>query len=168
MLCQIISPCYKHCQLFYKCWPNFVNLTFWTVSARVYSFHTSIPCDKTFPWVPLFFYHVTLTLEIDLLFGNFNFDNKFWTVGARINLFHMSIPCDKTFPWVLLFFTPWSWPWNLTYFLNNIKLFNYIFTVSARALIFHINILRQCLPVGTNNFDLMTLTLKLDLLFEIV
>ena len=27
---------------------------FWTVSARALIFHRSIPCDKTFPWVPLF------------------------------------------------------------------------------------------------------------------
>ena len=27
----------------------------WTVSARALIFHMSIPCDKTFPWVPLFF-----------------------------------------------------------------------------------------------------------------
>ena len=27
----------------------------WTVSARALIFHMSIPCNKTFPWVPLFF-----------------------------------------------------------------------------------------------------------------
>ena len=26
-----------------------------TVSARALIFHMSVPCDKTFPWVPLFF-----------------------------------------------------------------------------------------------------------------
>ena len=35
---------------------------FWTVSARTLIFHMNIPCDKTFPWVPLLFYPVTLTL----------------------------------------------------------------------------------------------------------
>ena len=38
--------------------PFFENLNlaynFWTVSARVFIFHLSIPCDKTFPWVPFF------------------------------------------------------------------------------------------------------------------
>ena len=33
---------------------NLVN-NFWTVSARALIFHMSIPCNKTFPWVPLFF-----------------------------------------------------------------------------------------------------------------
>ena len=28
---------------------------FWTVSARALKFHMSIPCDKTFLWIPLFF-----------------------------------------------------------------------------------------------------------------
>ena len=32
---------------------NFAN-NFWTVSARALIFHMNIPCDKTFPWVPLF------------------------------------------------------------------------------------------------------------------
>ena len=27
---------------------------FWTVSARALIFHMSIPCDKTFQWVPIF------------------------------------------------------------------------------------------------------------------
>ena len=30
-------------------------INFWTVSARALIFHMGIPCDKTFPWVPLFF-----------------------------------------------------------------------------------------------------------------
>ena len=33
---------------------NLAN-NFWTVSARALIFHMNIPCDKTFPWVPLFF-----------------------------------------------------------------------------------------------------------------
>ena len=33
---------------------NLAN-NFWTVSARALIFHMSIPCDKTFPWIPIFF-----------------------------------------------------------------------------------------------------------------
>ena len=33
---------------------NLAN-NFWTVSARALIFYMSIPCDKTFPWIPLFF-----------------------------------------------------------------------------------------------------------------
>ena len=33
---------------------NLAN-NFWTVNARAWIFHMSIPCDKTFSWVPLFF-----------------------------------------------------------------------------------------------------------------
>ena len=34
-----------------------VNLAnnIWTMNARALIFHINIPCDKTFPWVPLFF-----------------------------------------------------------------------------------------------------------------
>ena len=32
---------------------NLAN-NFWTVNASALIFHMSIPCDKTFPWVPLF------------------------------------------------------------------------------------------------------------------
>ena len=40
---------------------------------------------------------VTLTLEFDPFFENFNLPNNFF---ARALIFHMSFPCDKTFPWV--------------------------------------------------------------------
>ena len=33
---------------------NLAN-NFWTENARALIFHMSIPCDNTFPWVPLFF-----------------------------------------------------------------------------------------------------------------
>ena len=51
---------------------NFSN-NFWTVSARAVIFHMNIPCDKT-----IIFYPVTLTLEFDSFFENFNFANNFW------------------------------------------------------------------------------------------
>ena len=91
---------------------NLAN-NFWRVSARALIFHMNIPCDKNFPWVPLFF---TLwpwpTLEFDPFFENFNLANNFQTVSARALLFDMNIPCDKTIPWVPLVFTLWPWPWS--------------------------------------------------------
>ena len=68
-------------------------------------FHISIPCDKTFPRVPLFFYPVTLTLEFEPFKKTFNLANNYKTASDRAMLFHISIPCDKTFLWVPLFFT---------------------------------------------------------------
>ena len=55
------------------------NLTnnFSTVNARAFTFHMNIPCGKTFPWAPLFFYPVILTSEFDLFFENFNPANNF-------------------------------------------------------------------------------------------
>ena len=40
-------------------WPFFENFNlannFWSVSVTAFIFHMNIPCDKTFPWVPLLF-----------------------------------------------------------------------------------------------------------------
>ena len=84
----------------------------------------------------IIFYPVTLTLEFDLLFENFNLANNFWTVSARALIFHMSNPCDKTSQWVPLF-----WPCDLDLVVwpifENFNLANNFWTVSARALIFY-------------------------------
>ena len=55
---------------------NLAN-NFLTMSSRALIFHMSISCDRTFPWVPTC-YHVTLTLEFDLLvlFENINLVNE--------------------------------------------------------------------------------------------
>ena len=37
-------------------WNFSLAYNFWTVSARALIFHMSFPFDKTFPWVPLFFF----------------------------------------------------------------------------------------------------------------
>ena len=46
------------CDLDLEVWPFFEHFNLanyiWTVSARALIFYMSIPCDKTFPWVPLF------------------------------------------------------------------------------------------------------------------
>ena len=115
--CLSVIPSFCH-----SLWNFNLANNFWTGSARALIFHMNIPCDKTFPWVPLFFtlwpwpwslthFLKTLTLVI-----------TFWTVGARALIFHMSIPCDKTFPWEPLFFTLWLWPWSLTHFLKTFTL----------------------------------------------
>ena len=45
-----------------------IAYNFWTVSARVLMLYMGIPCDKTFPWVPFFFYFFTFTFEFDPFF----------------------------------------------------------------------------------------------------
>jgi hypothetical protein len=47
-----------------------LGFNFWLVSTRTLIFHTSIPCDKTFPWVEKC---LNLTLVFDLLIENLNF-----------------------------------------------------------------------------------------------
>ena len=127
-------------------WPIVKNLNlannFWIASARALIFHKSIPCDKNFPWISLFFYPVTLTLEFDPFYENFYLANIVWTVNARALIFHMSIPWDKIFPWVPLIFTLWHWPWNCIgpIFKKNFNLAKNFWTMSARVLIFHLSI----------------------------
>ena len=70
---------------------NLAN-NFSPMSARTLIFHMSIPCDKTFPWVPInMLYPVTFIFDIVTL--ALEFDN-FCTLKARalIPVFHMSIP----------------------------------------------------------------------------
>ena len=45
--CVILSLCHS-------LWNFNLANNFWTLNARALIFHMSIPCDKTFPWVPLF------------------------------------------------------------------------------------------------------------------
>ena len=68
---------------------------FWTVSARALIFHMSIPCDKSFPWVPLFFTLWPWPLSLTHFKKNLNLAYNFWTVSARALIFHMSITWDK-------------------------------------------------------------------------
>ena len=37
---------------------------------KALNFQKSIPCDETFPWVPTFFYPVTLSMEFDIILGH--------------------------------------------------------------------------------------------------
>ena len=46
-----------------------LGYNFQMACTRMLIFHMSIPCGKTFPWVPT---DLTLTLEFDLLVENFN------------------------------------------------------------------------------------------------
>ena len=48
---------------------------------------------------------MTLTLEFDPFFENFNLADNIWTVSATALIFHMSNPSDKTPLWV-----PCYWP----------------------------------------------------------
>ena len=58
----------------------------------------SIPCDMTFSFGTIIFYHVALTLEFDQSFENFNLAKNIWTVIGKALLYHMSISSNNTFP----------------------------------------------------------------------
>ena len=58
--------------------------------------HYFLPCDL-----------VTLTLDFDPFFENFNLANNFWAVNARALIFQMSNPYYEIFCWYWTF-----WPWH--------------------------------------------------------
>ena len=45
-------------------WNFNLDENFWTVSARALIFYINIPCNKTFPWVPLFFLPCDLDIGV--------------------------------------------------------------------------------------------------------
>ena len=77
---------------------------FWTVRAIALIFHTNIPCDKTFSWVPLFFnlwhwpWRLTYflkTLTLIISFEQWDLDIWYFTwVFLEIWYFTWAFPCD--------------------------------------------------------------------------
>ena len=104
-------------------WPTFLK----TLSMRITfeQWDLELWC---FTWVPTI---VTLTLEIDLLFENFNSVYNIWIVSAKALIFHISIFSMRTFQFYLMTLTLKS-GLRLEYFDPVYK----IWIVSARALIF--------------------------------
>ena len=101
------------------------------------------------------FYHVTLTLEFDLLPKNIDLIDNFSTVSARVFIFNMEISCDKI---VLLVLNLWT----LT-FENFLKLTLVITSkINIRALSLHMSISwnKIFLPVYIKIFVLVTLTIS--------
>ena len=82
------------------------------MSAGALMFHMIILCDKIFPWVPTFFYPMTLTMKWAI----------FWkiTLGVRAVIFYISIV--KALLWVPILLTLWPWPWSLIYILKTLTL----------------------------------------------
>ena len=82
---------------------------FWTVSARALIFHTSIPCDKTFPWVPVLLFltlwqwpwslaYFRKTLTLLLIFENWVLELWYFTwvffVTRPFLGYQHFLPCD--------------------------------------------------------------------------
>ena len=92
------------CPLFWNF--NLAN-NFWTVSARALIFHMSILCNKTFPWIPLFFtlwpwswslidFFKTLTLQItfEQLVQELWYSTWVFLVIKPFIGYHYFLPCD--------------------------------------------------------------------------
>ena len=86
---------------------NLAN-NFWTVSARALILHMSIPCDKTFPWIPLFLTLWPWPLSLTYFLK---------TLTLRISFEHWVLELWY-FTWVFLVIIPFSgyhcfWPCDL-------------------------------------------------------
>ena len=121
---------------------------------------------------------------------NFNLDHNFLTRSDMAFILHMRLPCDKTFHMVPQFLTLWPWPWSLTYFWKPLTLAIHIYDWNVVDCdvkqpihltspwpqisyhkwwgfhIAHAYSLWEDLSHGTVIFDLVTLTLKFDLLLK--
>jgi len=151
-------------------WPTFIIFlmnfnSLSTLWLRAFIFDMCIAWDKTFshiptvltwrPWLwPLIYFYKKIK--------NFNFLSTLW---LRALIFDIWIAGDNTFPQTYQQF--WAddldfglWPT----FMKKIKNCNPLSTLGHRAFIFDI-CLRLDLFKRTNSFDLMTLTLTVDILF---
>ena len=102
------------------------------------------------------FYHVTLTLEFEILLIIIDFSNNCWTASAWALIFHMNILWD-----IPIILTRWPLPWSLTYFLKTFSLAYNFWTVSTRFYTFHMNISngKALIPWVPTFFFSVTLTL---------
>ena len=88
-------------------WIFILANNFWTVIAKASIFHMSIPCDKTFPWVPLFFTlwpwpsslaHFLKTLTLPITFIQWVLERWYFTwifpVIRPFGGYHYFLPCD--------------------------------------------------------------------------
>ena len=129
---------YCFCAICHSVHRNF-NLAnnFWTVSARDLIFQMSIPCDKTFTLVPLFFTLWPWPKSLTQFLENFNLANNFLN-SEVLELWY--------FKWVFLVTTVGTiifYPMTLTLefqlFFENFNLANNFWIVGAWSLIFHMN-----------------------------
>ena len=108
---------------------------FWTTSTRALIFHINIPCNKTFPRVPLFFTLWPWPWSLTHFFENFNIAYNFWIVSARALIFHMNILSMGT-----IIFDPVTLTLEFCRFFLKILTLLITWIVSARAWIFHMSI----------------------------
>ena len=138
-LCDFPNLCPRDRRLILSFCPPLWNLNldnnFWTVSTRALIFHLSIPCDKTFPGVPLFFTLRPWPWSLTHFFKDLTLLITFqqWV----LELIYLTGVFLVIWP---LFFTLWPWPSSLTHFLGNFNLAYNFWTVRARTLIFHMRI----------------------------
>ena len=111
--CHSVIPSFCH-----SLWNFNLDNNFWTVRARAFIFHMSISCDKTFPWVPLFFTmwpwpwsltYFLKTLTLLIIFEQWLLDRWYFTwvilVTRPFRVYHYFWPCDlDLWVWRIFFY----------------------------------------------------------------
>ena len=124
------------------------------MSVRTLIFHMSIPSDNTFPLVPTFFALWPLPWSLTYLLKTLTL------------LFYMNILLDKISQRVPTILTSWPWPRRLTYFLKTLNLLinfeQWVIELWYFTWVFY----ETKTPSGTNNVDLVILTLEFGVLFK--
>ena len=88
----------------------------------------------------IIFYPVTLNLEFDPFFENFNLANNFWTVRTRALIFACVFLVIRPFSGYHYFFHPMTLTFDFDLLFLNFNFAYNFWIVSARALIFHMSI----------------------------
>ena len=117
------------------------------MNVRTMIFHMSIPSDNTFPLVPTVFALWPLPWSLTYLLKTLTL------------LFYMNILLDKISQRVPTILTSWPWPRRLTYFFKTLNLLinfeQWVIELWYFTWVFY----ETKTPSGTNNVDLVILTL---------
>jgi hypothetical protein len=107
---------------------------------------------------------VTLTLQFDPLFKNFNIGHIFWMASDKAFIFHMCVPYKQDLSIGIKCLTLWPWPCSLTHFSKTLTLAISFEWQVIRLSYFICVSLWHDLSIDTKLFDLVTL--KFDPLFK--
>jgi hypothetical protein len=165
------SPFYGYktflpCDLDLGAWPTYWNFNldriFWIVGTRALIFHTRVPSDKSFLWVPT---------DLNLWpWPVFDLPIKTLTMALSYGWYVLRL---WSFTWVFHMTRPfrgyqqiWSWPWCLTYILKTLTMLKVLIRYVLGLDISHKCSSWQDLSMFFNKVYLVTLTLVFDLITE--
>ena len=115
VLSVILSLPFCHSVILSFCpplWNYNLAYNFWTVSARALIFHMSIPCEKIFPWVPLFLTLWPWLWSLTFL-KTLNLTYNFWTVKLELWYFTWEFLKIRPSRGYQCVFSLWPWSFQL-------------------------------------------------------